>query len=138
MVPHNPGKSIQTRDTTRDFDVARNGISVSIYPITKDHWQALQDAAGAQGMDRSDLLREAIAHLLDIRDNGEHIGYLAAPRLRPDEKAEIKPRTVWLQPDLYERLRERCSDDRISQSEFVLEALRRYLRDRGIDINPAV
>ncbi|MGF7213021.1 metal-responsive CopG/Arc/MetJ family transcriptional regulator [Skermanella aerolata] len=138
MVPHTSSESIPTGDTTDNFDVARTGISVSIYPITKDQWQALQDAAGAQGMDRSELLREAIAHLLDIRDNGEHIGYLAAPRLRPEEKAEIRPRAVWLQQDLYERLRERCSEDRISQSEFVLEGLRRYLRDRDIDINTAI
>lgn len=131
MVPHTVNESITTHDTTGELDVARSGISVSIYPITKNQWQALADI---NGMERSDLLRESIVHLLDLRDNGEHIAYLAAPRLRPDEKAEIKPRAVWLQPELFERFRERCTDDRVSQSEFVLEALRRYLKHRKIEI----
>jgi metal-responsive CopG/Arc/MetJ family transcriptional regulator len=139
MVPqYTLGESITTRDTTSETDVARNGISISIYPILKDQWQALQDAAGTQDMDRSELLREAIVHLLDLRDNGEHIAYLAAPRLTAQEKAEIRPRAVWLQPDLFERFRQRCADDRVSQSEFILEALRRYLADRGITLDTPI
>ena len=47
-------------------------------------------------MDRSELLREAIVYLLDVRDKGEHIPYLAAPKLRPEEKQKFNTRAVWL------------------------------------------
>jgi metal-responsive CopG/Arc/MetJ family transcriptional regulator len=131
MVPHTVNESIPTHDTTGETEVARTGISVSIHPITAVQWQALGDIPG---MERSDLLREAIIHLLDLRDKGQHVVYPAAPKLRPEEKVDIKPRAVWLSSELSERFRERCANDRVAQSEFVLEALRQYLKHRDIAI----
>lgn len=138
MVPHTVNESITPHVTTSDLEVPRTDICVSIYPITKDQWQCLQDGATAQGMDRSELLREAIVHLMDIRDNGEHVVYPAAPRLLPEEKVGIRPRAVWLQPDVFTRFQERCTTDRVSQSEFCLEALRRYLKDHSIEIDTPI
>ncbi|GEO42814.1 hypothetical protein SAE02_69620 [Skermanella aerolata] len=130
-------ESIMPRLTAGDKKL-REGNSVSVYPITRQQWDALQTVASGRGETRSDLFRDAIGQLLDNRDNGELVTYTAAPRLHPGEKAGTKPRIVWLKPPLSDRFRDRCEVDRISQSEFVLEALRRYLKTEKIAIDPAI
>jgi hypothetical protein len=128
----------ESKTITVAVDLPREDIAISIYPITGEQWHALRDIATGLGVGRAELMRDAITHLLDERDAGVHIPYLAAPRLTQDEKAESRPRALWLMPPLFERLRERCTDDRVSQSEFVLEALRRHLADKDIDITPPI
>jgi hypothetical protein len=130
-------ESIMSSNTTDDQEL-REGVSVSIYPITREQWEALQTVASGQGGTRADLLREAIGWLLDERDAGVPVTYTAAPRLHGDERAGLTPRIVWLKSPLLERFRDRIAADRVSQSEFVLEALRRYFKDQNIDIDPAI
>jgi hypothetical protein len=130
-------ESIMQTTTTDDSEL-RDGVSVSVYPITRQQWDALQEIASARGGTRSDLFREAIGWLLDERDAGRPVIYTAAPRLHADEKVDIKPRIVWLKSPLWERFRGRCESDRVSQSEFILEALRRYFRSENIAINPPI
>jgi Arc/MetJ-type ribon-helix-helix transcriptional regulator len=137
MLQHALDESIMLMPTTDDSEL-RNSTSVSIYPITRQQWEALQLVASGRGGTRSDLFREAIGQLLEERDNGEVVTYTAAPRLHPDEKAGTKPRIVWLKSPLAEQFRGRCNADRVSQSEFVLEALRRYLKSENITIDPAI
>lgn len=138
MVAFPPGEPSEPSSTTEDDDVLREGIALSIYPITAVQWQALREAAKERGGDRSELVRDAIIRLLDERDrsSGERYVYPASPRLTPVEKADINPRSLWLKEPLIGRLRQRCADDRVHQSEFVLHALRRYLEAEGIEINP--
>jgi hypothetical protein len=123
--------------TTDDLEL-RDAVSVSIYPITRHQWEALQTIASARGGTRSDLLRDAIGQLLDERDDDVPVTYTAAPRFHADEKIDLKPRIVWLRTPLAERFRDRCATDRVSQSEFILEGLRRYLKDQNITIDPPI
>jgi metal-responsive CopG/Arc/MetJ family transcriptional regulator len=118
--------------------VLRDDIALSIYPITSAQWQELREAAKKRGGDRSELVRDAINRLLDERDQngGDRYIYPASPCLRPEEKANINPRSLWLKEPLLGRLRRRCTDDRVHQSEFILHALRRYLEAEGIEIDP--
>jgi hypothetical protein len=138
MVTFPPSESFEPPSTTKDDDVLREGVALSIYPITATQWQALREAATKRGGDRADLVRDAILRLLDERDRngGERYVYPASPRLTPEEKADINPRSLWIKGSMLERLRQRCTDDRVHQSEFVLHALRRYLETEGIEINP--
>jgi hypothetical protein len=121
-----------------DDPEVREGDSISVSPITRQQWAALETVASGLGGTRSDLLRDAIGWLLDQRDAGVPVTYTAAPRLHGDERKGLAPRIVWLKSPLLERFRDRCIADRVSQSEFVLEALRRYFKDRKIDIDPAI
>jgi Arc/MetJ-type ribon-helix-helix transcriptional regulator len=116
----------------------RDDIGLSIYPITSAQWQALREAAKKRGGDRSELVRDAINRLLDERDRngGDRYIYPASPRLKPEEKADINPRSLWIKESMLERLRRRCTNDRVHQSEFILHALRRYLEAEGIEIDP--
>jgi Arc/MetJ-type ribon-helix-helix transcriptional regulator len=113
-----------------------DSISISIYPILPEQWEALRVVSSARGGNRSDLLREAIGRLLDDRDAGKPVIYKSSQKLSASEKMGMKPRVVWLKQPMGDRFKDRCADDRISQSEFVLEALRRYLKAEGIDIDP--
>src|SRR4051812_50194059 len=93
------GESSEPLSTTKDDDVLREGVALSIYPITAAQWQALREAATKRGGDRADLVRDAIIRLLDERDRnggGRYI-YPASPRPTPQEKAGIKPRPPRLQ-----------------------------------------
>jgi metal-responsive CopG/Arc/MetJ family transcriptional regulator len=110
----------------------------SIYPITAAQWDALREIAEQCDMDRSELVRNALNRFLDERDRngGERHVYPASPRLTPEEKTNINPRSLWIKESLMERVRRRCGADRVHQSEFVLHALRRYLETEGIEINP--
>lgn len=123
---------------TTDDQELREGVSVSIYPITRQQWDALGEVASGRGQTRADLLREAIGQLLDDRDAGKPVIYAAAPRLLAAEKIDIKPRIVWIKPPMLERFQRRCTDDRVFQSEFILQALRRYLDSEGISIDPPI
>src|SRR3954447_25777734 len=130
-------ESIMPTHTTDDQEL-RDGVSVSIYPITRQQWDALQTVATQSGGTRADLLRDAIGWMLDERDAGTPVTYTAAPRLQGNERTDLKPRIVWLKSPLFERFKDRISADRVSQSEFILEALRRYFKDRNIDIDPEI
>src|SRR4051812_25143903 len=137
MLQDTFNESIMPTHTTDDQEL-REGVSVSIYPITRQQWEALQTVAAGLGGTRADLLREAIGWLLDERDAGVPVTYTAAPRPRGDEREGLAPRIVWLKSPLFERFKDRISADRVSQSEFILEALRRYFKDRNIDIDPSI
>ena len=102
MLQNTFSESIMQPTTTDDSEL-RNSTSVSIYPITRQQWEALQLVASGRGGTRSDLFREAIGQLLEDRDNGEVVTYTAAPRLHPDEKAGTKPRIVWLKSPLFSK-----------------------------------
>ena len=116
----------------------RDGIALSIYPITAAQWDALREIAERCGMDRSELVRDALNRFLDERDRtgGGRYVYPASPRLTPEEKTNINPRSLWIKESMMERVRQRCGADRVHQSEFVLHALRRYLETEGIEIDP--
>lgn len=137
MFQDRVSESIMPPPTASDQDL-RDAVSVSIYPITGEQWLALKEVATDRGETRSDLFREAIGHLLDERDAGIPVTYTAAPRLHPIEKIDTKPRIVWLKSPLSERFRDRCEEDRVSQSEFILEAVRRYLRWQDIETTPSI
>jgi hypothetical protein len=137
MLQYALDEAIMLMPTTDDSKL-RDATSVSIYPITRQQWEALQLVASERGGTRSDLFRGAIGRLLEDRDNGTVVTYTAAPRLHAEEKAGTKPRIVWLKSPLAEQFRGRCHADRVSQSEFVLEALRRYLKSQNITIDPAI
>jgi metal-responsive CopG/Arc/MetJ family transcriptional regulator len=123
--------------TAEDLEL-REGLSVSIYPITTRQWEALQEIAESRGETRADLFREAIERLCDDRDAGREVIYRAAVRLDATDKVGIKPRIVWLKSPLSERFLERIEKDRAYKSEFVLEALRRYLATEKIVIDPPI
>jgi hypothetical protein len=94
----------------------------------------------SRGIDRSELIRQAIGRWLNVRDQGSSTRFIypAAPRLMPEEKTNINPRAVWLKEPLLGRLRQRCTNDQVHQSEFCLQALRHYLEIEGIEIIPTL
>lgn len=135
MLPHTLHES---KPIAAEVDLPREDIAISIYPITGEQWHALRDVATGLGIGRAELMRDAITHLLDERDNGVPVVYPGAPRLRGDEKQSSTPRALWMRQDLCRRMQERCVEDRVAQSEFILEAFRRYLKSQGIDITPPI
>lgn len=137
MLQDTDSESIMPPLTVEDLEL-RDASSVSIYPITNQQWAALQEIAESRGGTRSDLLREAIERLCDDRDAGREVFYRAAVRLDATDKVGIKPRIVWLKSPLSERFIERIEKDRAYKSEFVLEALRRYLAAEKIEIDPPI
>lgn len=137
MLQNTFSESTMPPMTTDDAEL-REGDSISVYPITQAQWDALAVVASARGETRSDLFRNAIGQLLDDRDAGKPVTYTAAPRLHTAEKMQTKPRIVWIKSPLLERFRDRCESDRVAVSEFILEALRRYLKAESIDIDPAI
>jgi hypothetical protein len=137
MLQNTFSESIMPPMTIDDSEL-REGDSISVYPITQQRWDALAAVASARGETRSDIFRNAIGQLLDDRDAGKPITYTAAPRLHAAEKMQTKPRIVWIKSPLLERFRDRCKNDRVAVSEFILEALKRYLKAENIDIDPAI
>lgn len=120
--------SVSLIDTDRVEGMAdREGFtSVSFTSIPAKAFDQFKDIARARGLFPRDLFSEALRRLLQDRQAGTEVTYLAS------RKGGVR-RSLWLEDDLVEAMDAAAEADNVSKTEFFLTALRRFAEREGID-----